>query len=393
MRVPARFKWSGKTAALAGHLTVLRANSRSPAQAICAAVMLFVCSATVSADERLTDEQAALAANNYQQYCALCHGEDREGHANDHAPSLRSRSLMEAGQLERFMATAYGRPGTPMAGFYSDIGGPLGKDEIRQLTFWLESQAGVEQIGLDETAIQGDVEVGKALYAKECSSCHGDSGQGITGTALGNPAMLAMTRDSFIRHAITHGRQGTPMPAFAEQLSEQQINALTSFIRSRATGWEVRKPVFRAPPTPDEYVLNPAGEAPEFDLQDGRYVMSRDLYAALQEGRRMVLLDTRNMALWQLSHIEGAVPLPYYYDRGDFTKLAADLPRDGTWIVTYCECPRAAAEYVNNELSDLGFENLAVLWEGAFGWIGLGYPVAFGETTLAKKLTLEQVEQ
>jgi hypothetical protein len=28
----------------------------------------------------------------------------------------------------------------------------------------------------------------------------------------------------------------------------------------------------------------------------------------------------------------------------------------------------------------MGFENTAVLWEGAFGWVGLGYPVSRGET-------------
>ncbi len=352
------------------------------------ASLLLLAGQPASADERLTDAQAELAANNYQQYCALCHGKDREGHVNDHAPSLRSQSLLEAGQLERFMAIAYGRPGTPMAGFYSDIGGPLGKDEIRQMTFWLESTAGVSQIGLDETPIDGDVVLGEALYAKECSSCHGDSGQGITGTALGNPAMLAMTRDSFIKHAITNGRQGTPMAAFGDRLSGDEIDALTSFIRARATGWEVRKPVWKTPPTPDQYVLNPEGEAPEFALKDDHYVMADDLYGAMQDGRRMVLLDTRNMALWQLSHIEGSVPMPYYYDRGDFSKLAADLPRDGTWIVTYCECPRAAADYVNGQLADLGFENLAVLWEGAFGWVGLGYPVSHGDSMLAKKISL-----
>ena len=340
-------------------------------------------------DPRLTAEQASRAASNYQQYCALCHGDDREGHANDHAPSLRSKSLMEAGQLERFMAVAYGRPGTPMAGFYKDIGGPLGKDELRQLTFWLESQAGVTQIGLDEAAIAGNSDLGKTLYAEHCASCHGGKGEGNTGTALGNPAMLAMTRDSFIRHAIRRGRDGTAMPAWQDTLSADQIDDLTAFIRSRATGWETVKPVLREPPAPENYVLNPEGAAPNFALKDDRYVMAEDLYAALEAGNRMVLLDTRNMALWQLSHLDGAVPLPYYYERGDFEALAHDLPRDGTWIVTYCECPRAAAEYVNGKLADLGFENLAVLWEGAFGWIGLGYPVAFGETTLTERVTLD----
>jgi rhodanese-related sulfurtransferase len=193
--------------------------------------------------------------------------------------------------------------------------------------------------------------------------------------------MLSVTTDHFIRHAIVNGRQGTKMAAFGEKLNSGEIDAVTAFIRSRATGWEVLKPVIRTPPTADEYVLNPNGEPPEFELKDNLYVMSKDLNKALEDKRRLVLLDTRSMSMWQMAHIEGSVPLPYYYD--DVTRVADDLPRDGTWIVSYCECPRAAAEYVSKQLSDLGFKNTAVLWEGAYGWVGLGYPMSRGETTLA----------
>jgi hypothetical protein len=62
--------------------------------------------------------------------------------------------------------------------------------------------------------------------------------------------------------------------------------------------------------------------------------MSADLYQALQDKRRMVLLDTRVMSYWQMVNIEGSVPMPYYYEFGEFEKLAGDLPKDGTWIVT-----------------------------------------------------------
>lgn len=325
----------------------------------------------------LTAEQASAAAADYQQYCALCHGADRAGHANDNAPSLRAKSLMEAGFYQRVMAMSYGRPGTPMAGFHNEIGGPLTSQEISRLDVWLQEQAGVEQIRLPIATVSGDIDLGAELYASLCAECHGKSGEGVTGTALGNPAMLSMTTDPFIRHAIVNGRQGTDMRAFAGELSDEQIDALTAFIRSRATGWEILKPVFKSPPPVEEYVINPDGDHPDWELKDGRYVLSADLYKAMEDKRRMVILDTRNMSLWQMSHIEGSVPLPYYYE--DVDSLMKDLPRDGTWIVTYCECPRAAAEYVNGKLVDAGFENTAVLWEGAFGWVGLGFPVARGE--------------
>jgi mono/diheme cytochrome c family protein/rhodanese-related sulfurtransferase len=326
---------------------------------------------------KLSAEQASAAAADYAQYCALCHGADREGHANDNAPSLRSKSLMEAGFYQRVMATSYGRPGTPMAGFHEEIGGPLTSQQISRLDVWLQEQAGVERIRLPIATVHGDVALGAELYASQCAECHGAKGEGGKGTALGNPAMLSMSTDPFIRHAIVNGRQGTEMRAFGEELSDDEINALTAFIRSRATGWEIQKPVFKSPPPVDEYVLNPDGEAPEWTLKDDLYVLSADLHEAMQQKRRLVILDTRNMSLWQMSHIEGSVPLPYYYE--DVDSLTKDLPRDGTWIVTYCECPRAAAEYVNRKLVAAGFENTAVLWEGGFGWVGLGYPVARGE--------------
>lgn len=355
------------------------------------AALLFAPPANAHELPELTAEQTAEAARNYQQYCALCHGEDRQGHVNDHAPSLRSKSLLETGIVERAVTIAYGRPGTPMAGFLDEIGGPMSEDEIRRLTRWLNDQEGIPVPRPELPApVQGDTELGARIYDRHCSECHGAKGEGVTGTALGNPAMLSMTSDAFLRHAIVNGRQDTAMAAFGDVLSDVEINAVTAFLRSRATGWTVERVVLRKPPAVGEYVINPDGAPPEFDLKDDRYVLSSDLYDAIQNKRRMVILDTRVMSLWQLSHIEGSVPLPYYYERERLTDIAQDLPKDGTWIVTYCECPRAAAEFVNAKLVDMGFKNTAVLWEGAFGWVALGYPVAHGDTSLGQNASLQQ---
>jgi rhodanese-related sulfurtransferase len=174
------------------------------------------------------------------------------------------------------------------------------------------------------------------------------------------------------------------MKPFGEKLSSEETDALTAFLRSRATGWAVKKPVYRAPPELGKYIINPDADAPLFDLRDDLYVMSADLHQALLEKRRMVILDTRVMSYWQMVNIEGSVPMPYYYEFNDFEQLAKDLPKDGTWIVTYCECPRAAAESVNRKLKARGFKNTAVLWEGIQGWVALGYPVFRGETTMVE---------
>ena len=191
--------------------------------------------------------------------------------------------------------------------------------------------------------------------------------------------MLAMTRDSFLRHAITEGRQGTAMIAFGAKFTEADIDNLVSYLRSRASGWEVKKPVLQTPPEASDYVIKPRAENADFKLKDEKYVLSKDLYAAIEKGKRLVILDTRVISLWQMAHIKGSIPLPYYYSISEYGKLFKELPNDGTWIISYCECPRAAAESVNKKLRDYGFKNTAVLWEGAFGWVAKGFPFERGE--------------
>jgi len=147
------------------------------------------------------------------------------------------------------------------------------------------------------------------------------------------------------------------MVAFADKLSAEDINNVTAFIRSRASGWKMQNTVLKQLPTPDQYVINPEAEDPDFELADDMYVSSADLYAAMQAKKKMVLLDTRVPSVWQRAHIEGSVPVPYY---SDFDAIIKDLPKD-VQIVGYCSCPRAAAVSVINKLRRRGFSRTAVL--------------------------------
>lgn len=327
----------------------------------------------------LTTEQRAAAATRYQRYCALCHGDDRQGHVNDHAPSLRSKTLLESGfPYVIGEAIAYGRPGTPMGGYITDVGGPLAKQEIRELVMWLREEANAAPLPQSESAVAGNADSGAPLYAQHCASCHGAEGQGGTGTALGNAAMLAITPDGFLRHAVAKGRDGTPMAAFEGTLTDTQIDDVVAFLRSRASGWTAPAPIRHTPPPLDAIVLHPEAPPPSFELADGLYVSAAQLDRELKAGKRMVLLDTRVTSMWERAHIAGAVPAPYYSSRDE---VIASLPTDGTWIVAYCECPRAAAESVVRKLRDGGVANTAVLYEGIQGWVSLGYPVVQGRAT------------
>lgn len=326
--------------------------------------------------QALTPDQMQAAEARYQQYCSLCHGADRQGHANDHAPSLKSRSLLETGfPMVLREAISYGRAGTPMGGYLDEVGGPLNREQIRELAYWLATVEGAQPFQVSHDPVVGDAALGAKVYKKNCASCHGANGEGGTGTALGNASMLALTPDAFLRHAIVSGRDGTPMQAFAGKLTDPEIDAVTAFLRSRASGWKLRKPVLAEPPPLDRIVLNPEADAPTFDLKENLYVSAAELDRELKAGKKMVLLDTRVTSMWQMAHIAGAVPAPYYASREE---VMASLPTDGTWIVAYCECPRAAAESVVRKLREGGLLNTAVLYEGIQGWISLGYPVAAG---------------
>ena len=335
----------------------------------------------------LSEGDFARAAQNYQRYCALCHGVNREGYANDHAPSLRSPELIAPGHyMFLFRTTAYGRPGTPMGAYREESGGPMSNREISQLVRWLYEEAEQDPrydengdvVRFSRARVPGDIDNGQRIYARECAQCHGANGEGGTGTALGNPVTLLFTSDQFLRDVVINGRSGTPMVSFRDRLGEQEIDDVTAYLRSRATGWDVSDPDLKRPPALDEYILNPDAAPPSFDLSEGRYVSAVDLKAALDEQRRMILLDTRVASWWQAGHIEGSVPIPYY---SEFDTVADNLPKDGTWIVAYCECPRAAADTVVDELRDRGFENTAVLYEGIQGWTALNYPVVLGDVS------------
>jgi mono/diheme cytochrome c family protein/rhodanese-related sulfurtransferase len=317
----------------------------------------------------------------YQRYCALCHGEDATGYAADNAPSLISPSFLATASDEfLFAATAYGRPGTPMAAYGSELGGPLEPDQIRAIAVWLRRQRPVEPLALDPNPVAGDAPRGSEIYAAECAHCHGAEGEGTEAVSLSNPRFLASASDAFLQHAIREGREGTEMMAYGSLLAPEQIAALTAFIRTWARPLETARPVAGVP-APMEPLLHPDGPRPDFQLREGRYLAADRLKAALDQKARVVLVDARPMSDWIASHIPGAIPIPYY----DVNALAETLPKDGTMIVAYCACPHAASGEVVDYLRELGFPATAILDEGFLVWVERGYPVVPGASSEAPR--------
>ena len=313
----------------------------------------------------------------YAQYCSLCHGADREGYAADNAPSLRTPDLYDRAPLSFVWLTiSYGRPGTPMAAFSKEQGGPLDHDAQQRLVSWLVEESGVKApTPIAAAAVPGDVARGEQVYAERCDSCHGARGEGVSAPALANPVLLATASDALLRDVITRGRAGTPMLSYAETLTPQAIDDVTAFLRSRAAGWSAPAPVVLRPPELTAAVQNPAAPAATFTARDGRFVAVDDVNAALRHQARLVLLDARPTSDWQQGHLPGALPVPFY---DGVAEILPHLPRDGTPIVVYCACPHAASGKIVDALRAEGLSQAYVLDEGVLIWASRGYPLAVG---------------
>lgn len=333
----------------------------------------------LSFNQKLAPEAIKHASNIYTKYCSLCHGGNREGYAADNAPSLKSKSLLATSMNNNFMryTIQFGRANTAMAGYLDSQGGPLELIDIEILLKWLYEEAGVDEaIDPSREPVYGDISKGANIYEQSCASCHGDKGEGISAPALGNPMLLATATDHFLRYAIAEGRDDTPMIAFKDSLSDDELDAVTAFLRSRASGWDVPEPSTVTAPSPDEYVLNPDGVDPEFNLREDKFVSAEQVDQAMKEGRKMIIMDARSEVAWRQMHIPGSFPVPYYEDPENFID---DIPNDGTQIVIYCACPHAASLRVMSTLKRYGYENVSIIDEGVLVWAQMGFPVMNGK--------------
>jgi mono/diheme cytochrome c family protein/rhodanese-related sulfurtransferase len=313
----------------------------------------------------------------YQRYCSLCHGKNAEGYAADHANALGNADFLAITSDEQLRgAIAEGRPGTPMSAWGARAHGPLDDKQIDRIVAYLRSLARKRFVKLEAKANTGDPSRGRVAFANSCAVCHGARGEGSPrATSLTHPNFLDSVSDGYLRHVIVNGRRGTQMAGYGS-LPRETIEDLIAYVRSSAAVPGPALPqAYEPPPGLDQLVINPASTPPKFTLREGRFVPAADVAKALEEKRKIVILDARPTSDWNRAHIVGALPFPFY----DVELLAKTLPKDGTWIVAYCACPHAASGHVVDELRKRGFANTAVLDEGIGFWNTKGYPTAQGK--------------
>lgn len=184
---------------------------------------------------------------------------------------------------------------------------------------------------------------------------------------LANPGFLAVASDAFLQHAILEGRPGTAMASFRDTLGTSEIADLVAYLRSLARPLDATR--LPRPTGKEPLFAYPRGRAPEFTIKNDRFVGVDQVDRALEQRRKLVIIDARPESEWMTTHITSAVSIPHYQ-----LQRLGEIPKDA-WVVAYCACPHHLSGVVVDSLRARGYPHAFVLDEGILEWERRGYPI------------------
>jgi rhodanese-related sulfurtransferase len=157
------------------------------------------------------------------------------------------------------------------------------------------------------------------------------------------------------------------MISFRGTLDSPQIADIVAYLRSLARPLDASR--LPAPTGKEPLFAYPHGRAPAFTIKDERYVGVDQVERALQEHRKLVIIDARPQSEWMTTHIASAVSIPHFQ-----LKRLDEIPRDA-WAIAYCACPHHLSGEVVDSLRARGHLHAFVLDEGILEWERRGYPI------------------
>lgn len=187
-------------------------------------------------DARQPAARKLAAARAYNAYCADCHGGQGAGNGGRASllrlamPDFTTPTAVVEFSRERMLA---GVPARHAADVRQTWEGKLAPQAMEDVVAFMR-----EAFMLP--APTEDASSGRAIYARTCSVCHGDRGNGASWAKNSlNPSPRDFTaeksRELSRRHMIntvTYGSPGTAMKGFAIQLSREEIAAVVDYIRA-----------------------------------------------------------------------------------------------------------------------------------------------------------------
>ena len=198
-------------------------------------------------------EGTGIGATLFAQNCSPCHGQFGEGGPN---PARAGDIILPISSAEYLKTRddttlrniiSFGQPDSGMSPFGDTNGGPLNDEQIDALVEYLRSWEAnppvVEPPQFATPTPPPTPEVsaptpepipsltGGQLYAIACASCHGAQGEGDVGPALNTDEFQAKYDDQALFDTISKGHTATPMVAWGDSLSTEQIDLLVQYIR------------------------------------------------------------------------------------------------------------------------------------------------------------------
>lgn len=182
-----------------------------------------------SSYQQLSQDATIVSAGDalFQTHCAACHLSEAEGQT--HFPNLSDDVWLYGGtDKDIHYSITKGRNGV-MAGWKTI----LSAEEINHVATYIASLQADRIISAPDFALQQ----GKTVFNNNCTSCHGSNAQGnqlLGAPNLADNIWLHNGSIEGITHTINNGLNNV-MPAFANQLSDTEIQALGAYIRHQYT--------------------------------------------------------------------------------------------------------------------------------------------------------------
>lgn len=180
-------------------------------------------------EQLLPGAQALAQRDAYLAHCATCHGEHGAGGSagNDFGSPEAVARLTRDAMIE---TARHGHPNAEGSRRTPEL-------DARQI-------AGIVDYIRDALMLPAplaDASVGRRIYARTCSVCHGERGDAASWAKNSlNPAPFNFTSDKAKREltrqrmvrSVTYGTRNTAMMPFATQLSREEIAAVVAYIRA-----------------------------------------------------------------------------------------------------------------------------------------------------------------
>ncbi len=185
---------------------------------------------------------AAKGKGTYSMLCFTCHGVAGEGNRALNSPALTALSQWYmVAQLQKFKNGQRGAhpkdvTGAQMAPMASTLANEAAMQDVSDYVRTLTSPK------IEKLEIEGDVALGKDIYAKVCQECHGADGLGIqeklSSALTGQNDWYSFAQlEKFkagIRGTAEGDVKGAEMKAIADKLSEDEMKNVIAYISTLA---------------------------------------------------------------------------------------------------------------------------------------------------------------